>query len=160
MNSHEISRALATSLFHFRRCVVVTNVSWGMLPWEADLLVMSGGGFLYEVEIKISIADLKRDARKRKWAMTGQGYPAAQQLRGMWFAMPEKVWSHKDAAAAVPDRAGVIVVKGAPGARRDTWPEIIRPCKHNREARPLPMPERFQLARLGTMRYWARKEAA
>lgn len=125
-----------------------------MLPWEADMLVLSASGFLYEVEIKISIADLKRDRSKRKWSPAFQEYRATTNIRGMWFAMPESVWQHKDAEAAVPDIAGVIVIN--PDERPSRMASVVRRCKPNKSARALTDRERFKLARLGMMRYWTR----
>lgn len=116
------------------------------------MLALSQSGYLYEIEIKISIADLKRDRSKRKWTPAFQAY-AGSMLRGMWFAMPKTVWDHKDAADAVPEKAGVIVVSD------DKRAAIVRQCKPDASAHKLSERERFQLARLGTMRYWTRKVA-
>jgi hypothetical protein len=142
----DIAGALSRDLFHFRRYLIVSNVSWGLLPWEADLLVMTGSGYVSEVEIKISIADLKRDARKLKWSM----FPDAHKmLKSRWFAMPARVWDHKDAPASVPADAGVIVVDGA-------FVRVVRDANVNDDARALTKDEQFQLARLGSMRHWSR----
>ncbi len=51
--------------FNFRRNVVVPNVSWGLLNYEADFVSMSKSGYLTEVEIKRSWQDFKADFQKK-----------------------------------------------------------------------------------------------
>lgn len=154
VTSSEIARELVRGRgpFSYQRFIAVENVSWGFVTWEADLLVCSASGYLYEVEIKISISDLKRDRSKRRWVI-GRGIN--ERVRGMWFAMPPQVWAHKDAPASVPDGCGVIVVD--PGGEH-LWDRcrVERPCKRQ-PARKLSDTEQLQLARLGVMRYWCRK---
>lgn len=149
--SAEIAGMLASDIFHFRRYLIVSNVSWGMLPWEADLLVMTPAGYVSEVEIKISIADLKRDRAKAKWRNWDEYH---DRLKARWFAMPESVWQHKDAAACIPEGAGVIVCKKPTAWNFGTT--IVREPSPNNRAKALTEAERFQLARLGTMRHWSR----
>ncbi len=60
----DIECALAT-YFDPRRNLIVPNVWWGMgLNHECDLMVMTRSGYVYEVEIKTSKADLVRDLKK------------------------------------------------------------------------------------------------
>lgn len=51
-------------LFNQRNDIIVPNVSWGLLPYEADLLAIKPSGRVTEIEIKRSLADLKADFRK------------------------------------------------------------------------------------------------
>jgi len=51
--------------FKFLTNLVIPNVSYGFLPYEADLLVLMKSGWVDEVEIKVSLSDLKADAKKR-----------------------------------------------------------------------------------------------
>lgn len=121
----------------------------------ASELVRGRGPFNYTRFIAVENVDLKRDRSKRRWVI-GQGI--SERVRGMWFAMPPEVWSHKDAAAAVPAECGVIVVD----INADTYSgacRIERPCKRQ-PARKLDAREQLQLARLGVMRYWSRSRAA
>lgn len=46
--------------------IVIPNVSWSYLLWEADLVSVTKARYLYEFEIKISHADFKADFTKRK----------------------------------------------------------------------------------------------
>ena len=65
LSVQQIQLALRNSdLFDRRKCLIVPNVSWGMLPYEADLLAITPSGKVTEIEIKRSLSDLKADFRK------------------------------------------------------------------------------------------------
>jgi len=51
--------------FNIRTDIALPNVSWSLLPYEADLLIMNKSGYMTEFEIKRSLADLKHDFDKR-----------------------------------------------------------------------------------------------
>ena len=51
-------------LFNQRSDIIVPNLSWSILPYEADLIGISRSGQVTEVEIKRSIADLRADYKK------------------------------------------------------------------------------------------------
>ena len=66
LSVQQIQLALRNSdLFDQRSSLIVPNVSWGMLPYEADLIGISKSGQVTEVEIKRSLSDLKADFKKR-----------------------------------------------------------------------------------------------
>lgn len=50
--------------YGIRKNIIVTNVDWGLLNHEADLLIMNESGYLTEVEIKRSFSDFKADFKK------------------------------------------------------------------------------------------------
>ena len=62
----EIQLALrdCSLLFDIRNDLVCPNVSWGLLPYEADLLGIKKNGIVTEVEIKRSFEDFKKDFEK------------------------------------------------------------------------------------------------
>ena len=62
----EIQLALrdCSFLFDLRNDLVCPNVSWGFLPYEADLLGIKKNGIVTEVEIKRSFEDFKKDFEK------------------------------------------------------------------------------------------------
>jgi hypothetical protein len=70
-------------------------VSWSLLPYEADIIAVSKGGKVHEIEIKISKADLAADAKKQRWRMP-------PYVDCYWLAVPQEL---KDAAI---ERAGEI----------------------------------------------------
>ena len=47
-----------------RQNLVVPNVSWGLLNYEADVVSLTPSGYATEVEIKVSKADLLADFKK------------------------------------------------------------------------------------------------
>lgn len=60
-----IARALARQTFNRKYLVVVPNCNW--TGHECDLLVVTEDLRIIDIEIKISRADLKADAKKEKW---------------------------------------------------------------------------------------------
>lgn len=76
-----IARALARQTFNRKYLVVVPNCNW--TGHECDLLVVTENLRLIDIEIKISRADLKADAKKEKWwhrEYLGQ-WPTVTELR-------------------------------------------------------------------------------
>lgn len=153
-------------MFDFSRNLCVDNVSWGLgLPWEADLIVMSGSGYLTEVEVKISVSDLKRDAAKHKHTvrLAEDGVYYTKLIRRFYYAMPEAVWKKAgDRLLPIPGDAGVILITvdpGRPGS--NILPKLVasevRKAKVNMRAEKLDLKRRYELARLGCLRYWDRK---
>jgi hypothetical protein len=145
-----IAFVLATKLFPWRRYVVVPNVSWGLLPHEADLVVLSKAGWLDEIEIKVSVSDFKRDAKKWKHRLAEvNGKP--ELVRGFYYAMPEPVY--EKVRSSIPEGVGVILVVNT------LWAKKHREAVPNASARKLTDDEAAQLLRLGYIRYWARQES-
>jgi len=147
MKSVEIEYRLTHGLdapFGYRKYVVVPNVSWGMLPYEADLLALNKNGYLHEVEIKISLADLKRDLLKKKHLKRHR------LVKALTYAMPLDVWEKVKDNPPIPEHAGVICIHPVQYYSRP------RLAKANPDACALSMEEQFKFARLGAMRYWTR----
>lgn len=138
--------------------VTVTNVSWGFLDWEADLLACSKSGYLTEVEIKVTVADWKADKHKRKWTTLDYNgpYPGSwNRIKYFYYAAPEKLarrWPEFD----LPDFVGIIAVKDETqkiwGVEYQVTETIRQPKK--RKVDPVDLNGRAQLARLGAIRYW------
>lgn len=59
------SRLAQIDNFNLRRNIVVPNVSWGLLEYEADFVSLSKSGYLTEVEIKRSWEDFRKDFKKK-----------------------------------------------------------------------------------------------
>jgi hypothetical protein len=119
-----------------RTNLIVPNVSWGLGVHECDLLSMSKNGYLTEVEIKVSKADLKKDLEKMH---SHDSY----KIKYLYFAIPSYLAKHID---FIPDRAGILVITSEFRCK-----EIAKP-KANSRARPLSPEEQFTLARLGALR--------
>jgi hypothetical protein len=129
------------SYFNWRVNLIVPNVSWGMFIHECDLLIVTKAGYCYEVEIKTSRSDLKADIKKR------HGHKS-ELIKKLYFAIPEYL---TDCTEFIPAHAGIITVSAEGG-----FCQVIREPQVN-GGRSLSEQERFQVARLGTMRIWSLK---
>lgn len=145
VNSTEMECAVARFL-NPRANLIVPNVSWGMGVHECDLFVLTNADYAWEVEIKVSKADLKKDAEK--W----HGH-VSNRIRRLYFAVPDYL---SDAIDMIPDRAGVLVFH--PEEKR-FWKRVtkLREAETNKTAQKLTDVERYKLARLGALRIWALK---
>lgn len=151
-----VSYAVAKGLFPWRRYIVVPNVSWGLLPHEADLVALSAAGWLTEVEVKVSKADFLADREKYKHQRAKiNGSP--ELICEFYYAMPTTVWE-KCKPEDLPEGAGLILCS------REEWESdpkarVVQKPMSNPSARKLTDNEREQLLRLGYLRYWGRQEA-
>ena len=129
---------------HFKPQVnlVVPNVSWGFLNHEADLLVMTKAGYLYEVEIKISISDLKADAKKRHCH-------ESNKIKYLYFAIPKHML--EKGLPHIPERAGILVV-GEKSWKVTEHRAPVKNCSYK-----ISNSDRYQIARLGALRIWGLK---
>jgi hypothetical protein len=167
VTARQITDLLCHCHWRTRNQVLVPNVSYGLLPWEADLVVMYASGWLEEVEVKISKADFRRDFTSKpekherlqkgtpKQVFQGFGTPVQvwkpdwtkaepSMIRRFWLAMP-----HELALKLLPEapaHCGVIAVS--------TCCVVLRPAPVLKCARKLTAPEQNQLLRLAYLRYW------
>ena len=109
---------------------------------ECDLLSLSRSGYATEVEIKVSVSDLRADQHKRH-------KHDDDRIRYLYFALPLRM---ENCAVVVPERAGVILVS------RFGRCVVRRRAKPNPDAHKWTDEDRLQLARLGTLRIWGLKE--
>lgn len=150
MKCIEIEEAVAR-MFDIRRHIIVPNVSWGLGVHECDLLVVRPTGYAIEVEIKVSKADLKKDAEKR------HGHDS-HKIKELYFAVPDKLY--EAAIEFAPLHAGIITVSWngtIVHPQIDGFASIKRPAIVNKTARPLTESEINTVARLGAMRIWGLK---
>jgi hypothetical protein len=143
----KIAEAVVTDLFPIPRHVCVQNVSWSLLSYEADLLCMTDSRYLIEVEIKISLSDLKRDAGKAKW----RSRCFNEKVSRFYYAMPRSLWEKVSAQEAV-GMSGVIVCWHDSKGR--LCAKVEREAKRS-QARSLSNKEAFDLARVGSFRAWS-----
>ncbi len=135
-----------------RQNIIVPNVSWGLGIHECDLLIASKSGWATEIEIKVSRADLKKDAGK------GHGH-ISNKIKWLYFALPEALENCLD---LVPAHAGVIIIRnnfreGYSIPRHSA--EFVRSPTPNQAARKLDDDEMKQLMRLGCLRIWTLKQS-
>lgn len=77
------------------------------LGYEADLLSVTGSGFAYEFEIKVSHSDFRADANKvnKHWIYSKGDYPHRTPSR-FYYVCPDGLIQVEE----VPDHAGLIYV--------------------------------------------------
>ena len=149
MNARMVSWYLAkrqSSPFYTRRqFAVVPNVSWGLLPWEADILVCSMSGYLTEIEVKVTMADWKADFVKEKHRLGF--HPAAKSMiKRFYYAAPAPL-AARFVELSLPINAGVISVA-------DERIRVLKDARDNPGHRKITTEEKLQLARLGSMKLW------
>lgn len=155
MKAIDIEIAVSKYL-NFRTNLIVPNVHWGMMIHECDLLVITKAGYAWEIEIKVSRADLINDKKKKH-------RHKSDKIKWLYFAIPECLVKDIE---HIPERAGIIVVKEKHYAeyidgKRIKTPylgcDILRSPKTNCNYK-FSEEERYAVARLGAMRIWGLKE--
>lgn len=150
MTAVEIETAIANK-FNFRQNLIVPNLHWSLFRYELDMLIIRKSGFGIEVEIKVSKADLKKDATKRNCHND-------KRIRELYFAVPEHLY--EACLEFCPVDAGIILVgyedywQG--GKRLSTF--LKRPAIVRKEAVKFTDKEINYIARLGCMRVWKLKQ--
>lgn len=136
--------------FGYRQNQIVPNVSYGLWIHECDLLIVSQAGYCTEVEIKISISDLKADFKK-------EHQHKSNKIKYFYYAIPEDL---KDKALPlIPEHAGLIIVKAHTlNVYETSYCQIIKLPIVNKQARALTVEERIKLGSLASMRIWTLKE--
>lgn len=156
MNSKDIELIVARHFGTFRN-IIVPNVSHGFGPcglWEMDLAIMTGSGYLYEVEIKTSVADLRRDQKKQRWTIPVWLERFESIVSRYYVAIPESVLKKLNGSHdCFPECAGILAIDDAPSQYSRV--RMVRPTSKKR-GRKLTDGEMLKLARLGTIRYWTR----
>lgn len=176
-NERAIALALAQQTFNRRYLVVVPNCNW--TGHEADILAVTENLRLIDVEIKISRADLKADARKSKWwRQRNVGAPRqidelgsdgrfrrrrhvfAQEFafqdwpRRVWkhyYALPAEIWDDSLLGSLGSPASGVLLLHDESDELRITCRRPAKPC---RDAERLSPAAAVDIARLASLRMW------
>lgn len=142
LNSSDIEIAVAR-MFNPRMNIIVPNVFWGLgLNYECDLLIVSQGHYATEVEIKVSVSDIKADLKKR-W-----NAHRSDKIRRFYYAVPDYL---KD-CESLPVDCGLITVD------ENLRCKTVRPPRLTKHARKLSDNEVNKILHLGCMRIWSLKE--
>ena len=157
-NAAEIELAVA-NYFDYRQNLIVPNVADGMGLHECDMLVVTPSGYATEIEIKISVSDLKADAKK------SHGH-SSDMIKLLYFAIPKYMAQNIE---HIPSQAGVMIItrrlsyhwdymadKKICDGEKD-YCEIIRASHANKYAKKWTAADRLALMRLSTMRIWSLK---
>jgi len=151
---------LAAKHFGFRQNLIVPNVSFGFdLSYEADLIVVRPSRRAIEIEIKVSIYDLRADLKKKKFQ-----YPS--RFHQFYYLIPQEMEKYKDEILNIINpNAGLMISKSKIRMHDNGYAsnfkfiEIIRPAKINKNARKISDKEYLKLCELAAMRIWTLKEA-
>jgi len=154
VTASEIIKALGTSWnspFSLRaNQICVPNVSWGMFEWgEADFISVTKSGYITEVEVKVSITDLKKDKDKQKWLNPRYNKMWKSIIKKFYYAIPEELL--EEAEKIISKEHGIIKVWLSKSF--DYRVQVIRYPEYNK-ARKLKDSEILNLTRLCAFRYW------
>lgn len=149
MHAGDIELALAYR-YKWRQNLIVPNVYYGLhFPHELDLMVVTPSGWATEIEIKVSISDLKADQKK------SHGH-RSNRIKYLYFAVPEAL--QVPALELIPERAGLFIVRPDLELYEYRKTEIVKSPTTNKCARKVTTDERIKLNELATMRIWSLKE--
>lgn len=168
------SRLAHSDMFNLRRNIVVPNVSWGLLEYEADFVSLSKSGYLTEVEIKRSWEDFRKDFTKKH-------LHDDQRISYFYYCVPKSIankvmdalyvvepfdcgWRKYKITGikeGVPTNAGLITYDNHDWEGNECeWIGIdfIAYAGRRKAARKLTDQEQLKLAHLGCMRLWDLKK--
>ena len=142
-------QSMLAEYFGIRNNIIVPNVSWGMLDYEADLLIMNKSGYVTEIEIKRSWGDFLADFKKDDCAHK------SEIIYQFWYCVPDEIYSKcieklKEVYPNSIDRPNVISYSDS--GVLNFHGKNASYCRGFH--RKLFLEEQLKLARLGTMRYW------
>ena len=124
-----------------RRNFIIPNVFWGLeFNYELDLMIVKSSNYAYEIEIKISISDLRADKRKKDFAHH------SDRIKQLYFAIPLVLL--EKAKNLIPERAGIYTIDEYERVKLYRKPQI------NKNARKLNDKELIKLGKLSNMRMW------
>lgn len=145
MTSTEVQKALvgygSNCLWSPQKVMAARNTV-SVSQWESDLLIIHPSGWCWEIEIKVSVADFRREFKTKsgKHAAILRGHTVGYSgrlrptiVRQFYFAMPVEVW--EKVKGEIQEYAGVILLDDS---RRDAW-KRLRPWI---EKKPKSLPAR------------------
>ncbi len=165
-----MTRLALLDTFNLRRNIVVPNVSWGLLNYEADFVSLSKSGYLTEVEIKRSWQDFKKDFEKKH-------HHDDPRVSYFYYCVPKSIKEKVMDALyifektdnrfrpyiitgikeGVPINAGLIIYDNHDWQGNECeWIniEFVTSAGKRKAARKLTDKEQLKLAHLGCMRIW------
>lgn len=171
-SEHMIARAIALQTLERKCLVLVDNCGW--TGHECDVLAVTKDLRIIDVEVKISRADLKADARKDKWWQR-HGWGHYEMIEGRRICVdppstarqhPPKVWKHYYAMPAdiwkpelldcLPSAAsGVLLLREASDRHQgQIVVKCIRRATPAKDAFRLTPAQAVDIARLANLRMW------
>jgi hypothetical protein len=127
--------------FDMRKNLIVPNVQSGMGLHECDVLMSRPTGYGVEFEIKLTKSDLMKDFKK-------EHHHESELIKEVYYAVPVNLVS--TCIRVLPKEYGILGIRR--NAELIPVAEVVRKSEERAGARKWTDEERFNLARLGTMR--------
>lgn len=160
-SERQIAGYLARYVFEKKNLVIVPNCSWP--GSECDLLVVTPNLRVIDVEIKISRADLRADAKKDKWFHSWDWRRDGAYIRDLrkrrewprrvwkhYYCLPRDIWKPELLAEINPVSGVLIIESGYP----DLFIQCERMAKPDRSADKISAEDAIDIARLASLRMW------
>ena len=112
---------------------------------ECDMLIVTKNHYLTEVEIKISLSDLKADFKKKHQHKD-------ENIKNFYYAFPEEM--KEKALELIPKDCGILIAVKKECGIPYRKIECYRKPKINKEAKPVNDIVLSKIYRLGYLRYW------
>ena len=112
---------------------------------ECDMLIVTKNRYLTEVEIKISLSDLKADFKKKHQHKD-------KNIKNFYYAFPEEM--KEKALELIPKDCGILIAVKKECGIPYRKIECYRKPKINKEAKPINDIVLSKIYRLGYLRYW------
>ena len=112
---------------------------------ECDMLIVTKNQYLTEVEIKISLSDLKADFKK-------EHQHKDENIKNFYYAFPEEM--KEKALELIPKDCGILIAVKKECGIPYRKIECYRKPKINKEAKPINDIVLSRIYRLGYLRYW------
>jgi len=147
LTTKEIEYCVA-KIFSINKNIIVPNISYGAHVHECDMFILNKFGYVTEVEIKISLSDLKKDLEKKH-------HHESNRIERLFFAIPAWMKEYKD---LIPSQAGIILIYDIYESKSKGNYEYLRLPKPNKNAHKFTLEEQLNVARLGCLRIWNYKK--
>jgi hypothetical protein len=144
LDEQRIQEALFGYLYGKGNEIVLPNISWSYLRWEADTIGITKAGYLYEYEIKTTYSDFLNDFKKRKHHALKRGERVGSPNYFIFVAPMNAV------PLCLPDYAGLIEI--SQNGSRLFVEEIKRPKMIHRNK--LTPKDKIAMLRVIMFRYW------
>ena len=157
MTTHEMENLIYV-YFKESSLVIVPKVSrnnyWfdtNVMIWkeivnhECDILIVTKNQYITEVEIKISLSDLKADFKKKHQHKD-------ENIKNFNYAFPEEM--KEKAIKLIPEEAGILIAVEKKCGIPYRKIECYRKPKINKKAKPINDIVLSKIYRLGYLRYW------
>lgn len=121
-------------------------ITWkNIVNHECDMLIVTKNRYLTEVEIKISLSDLKADFKK-------EHQHKDENIKNFYYAFPEEM--KEKAIGLIPKEAGILIAIKKEDGIQYREIECYRKPKINKGAKPINDKVLSMIYRLGYLRYW------